>query len=190
MGGGTGLRTKFLRTEVLSRLVLRTSLRNSESEPVLAAPPAVRIVPAGGQPATSAATVRAEEARAAVRIADRLVHGNDTDQTHGLDLLIRELLADKAGHLRFRLAELALLGLRANLPRDPVVVLEERAFQDGHFGRHTTRRPEVRRTEQLLGVFNAETLRFQTLDPVLAGRSVARDREVDDAVFLAPRTGR
>lgn len=119
------------------------------------------------------------------------MHGKDPDQPHGFDLLVRELQTDEAGQFGFRLAELALVGLGADLLRDPNVVLEEHALENGDFGRHAARRLEVRRTEHLLGVVSdAETVAFQTLDPVLAGRAVARDREVDDVVFLAPRTDR
>ena len=81
-------------------------------------------------------------------------------------------------------------GLGADLLRDPVVVLEEPALEDGDFGRHAVGRLEVRRTEHLLGVVaHAEALALESGDPVLAGRAVAGDREVDDAVFLVPRMG-
>lgn len=129
--------------------------------------------------------------RIAVGVVDGFVHRNDAPQTHDFDFLIRELLTDKAGQFGVRLGQLALVGLGADLLRDPVVVLEEHAFENGDFGRHAARRFEIRRTEHLLGVVSdTETVAFQTLDPVLAGRAVARDREVDDTVFLAPRTGR
>ena len=172
--------------------MLRTDLRHGEREPVVTKPPAARSAAVRIEPATIIATVHAQQDRIAVGVFDRFVHGNYVAQPHSPDLLVRELLTDEAGQFGVRLRELALLvGLGANLLRDPVVVLEEHALKNGDFGRHAVRRFEVRRTEHLLGVVSdAETLAFQTLDPVLAGRAVARDREVDDAVFLAPTSGR
>ena len=172
--------------------MLRTDLRSNEREPVGTSPPAARPAVARAEPATIAATARAQQARIAVGVVDEFVHGNDVPQTHLLDLLVRELLTDEADQFGVRLRKLALVGLGANLLRDPVeVVLEEHALENGDFGRHAVGRLEVRRTEHLLGVVSdAETVAFQTLDPFLADRAVAGDREVDDAVFLPPRTGR
>ena len=137
------------------------------------------------------ATVRAQQARIAVGVVDGFVHGNDVPQTHGFDLLVRELLTDEAGQFGVRLRELALVGLGADLLRDPVVVLEEHALENGDFGRHAVGRLEVRRTEHLLGVAaHAEALALESGDPVLASRAVAGDAEVDDPVFLAPRAKR
>jgi len=171
--------------------VLRTDLRHGEREPAVTTPPAVRPIAARAEPATNAVTARAQQDRTAVGVVDGFVHGNDPDQPHGFDLLVRELLTDEAGQFGVRLRELALVGFGANLLRDPVVVLEEHALENGDFGRHAARRLEVRRAKHLLGVVSdAETVALQTLDPVFAGRAIAGDREVDDAVFLAPRTGR
>ena len=154
-------------------------------------PPEVRPAVVRVEPATIVVTVRVQQVRIAAGVVDGLVHGNDVPQTHRFDLLVRELLTDEAGQFGFRLPQLALVGLGADLLRDPVVVLEEHALENGDFGRHAIGRLEVRRTEHLLGVVSgAETIVFQTLDPVPTGRAVAGDREVDDAVFLAPRTGR
>ena len=192
-----GLRTKVKGTEVPRVLVLRTDLRHGEREPAAKIPPAVRPVVVRVEPATIVVTARAQQARIAAGVVDRLVHGNDPDQPHGFDLLVRELLTDEAGQFGVRLRELALVGrsasfrISANLLRDPVVVLEEHALENSGFGRHAVGRLEVRRTEHLLGVVSdAETVAFKALDPVFAGRAVGGDAEVDDAVFLAPRTGR
>jgi hypothetical protein len=166
-------------------------LRHGKREPTVTIPPVVRPVAARAEPATIAVTDRAQQARIAAGVVDRFVHGNDPDQTHRFDFLVRELLTDEAGQFGVRLRELALVGLGANLLRDPVVVLEVHALENRDFGRHAARRLEIRRTEHLLGVVSdAETVAFQTLDPVLAGRAVGGDAEVDNAVFLAPRTGR
>ena len=181
--------TKFKGIEVPRILVLSTDLRDGEREPEVTNPPEARPVAARAEPATNAVTARAQQDRNAVGVVDGFVHGNDVPQPHCFDLLIRELLTNEAGQFGFRLAELALVGLGANLLRDPVVVLEEHALENGDFGHHTARRLEVRRTEYLLGVVSdAETVARETLDPVLASRAVAGDREVDNAVFFAPRT--
>jgi len=186
-----GLRTKFKGTEVpisSQRLRLRADLRHGEREPAVTMPPVVRPDVVRVEPATSVVTVRAQQVRIAVGVVDGFVHGNDVPQPHRFDLLVRELLTDEAGQFGVRLRELALGGLGANLLRAPVAFLEEHALENGDFGRHAVGRFEVRRTEHLLGVVSdAET---QTLDPVLAGRAVGSDAEVDDAVFFAPRTTR
>ena len=185
---GTGLRTKVKGIEVPRVLVLRTDLRHGKREPEATKPPVVRPAAACAEPATTAVTVRAQQVRTAVGIVDGFVHGNDVPKTHRFDLLVRELQTDEAGQFGVRYDELAQGALGTNLPRDSVVVLEEHTLENGNFGRHATRRLEVRRTEHLLGiVIYAETIAFQTLDPVLAGRAVGGDAEVDDAVFLAPR---
>ncbi len=184
-----GLRTKFKGTEVPRILGLRTDVRHSEREPVATKPPAVRSVAVRVEPATIAETAREQQARIAVGVVDRFVHGNDPDQTHSFDLLIRELLTDEAGQFCVRLRESALVGLGADLLGDPVVVLEEHTLENGDFSRDTVRRLEVRASEHLFGmVSDAETVVLQTLDPVLAGRAVGGDAEIDDVVFLAPRT--
>src|SRR3989344_8425226 len=135
--------------------------------------------------------VRTEKVRATDRVVDGFVHGNDPDQPHGFDLLVRELLTDEAGQFGVRYDELALVGLGANLLRGPALVLEEHALENSDFGRHAVGRLEVRRTEHLLGVVSdAEAFAPEPGDPALAGRAVGCDREVDNAVFLAPRTGR
>lgn len=188
---GTGLRAKSKGTEVPRVLGLRTDLRHDKREPVDMTKPAARPAVARVEPATNAAKARAKQVRIAVGVVDGFVHGNDVPQTHRFDLLIRELLTDEAGQFGVRLGQLALVSLGADLLRDPVVVLEEHALENGDFGRHAARRLEVRRTEHLLGIVSdAETVAFQTLDPVLAGRAVGGDAEVDDAVFLTPRTSR
>lgn len=183
--------TKFKGTEAPRILGLRTDLRHGEREPVVTIPPAVRPAVARAEPASTVATVRAQQARTAVGVVDRFVHGNDPDQTHRFDLLVRELLTDETRQFCVRLREIALVGLGADLLGDPVVVFEEHPLEDGDFGRYAVGRLEIRRTEHLFGVVSdAETVTFQTLDPVLAGRAIAGDAEVDDAVFLTPRTDR
>ncbi len=170
---------------------MRTDLRHGEREPAVTIPPAARPAVVRAEPATIAATVRAQQARIAAGVVDGFVHDNDPDQTHLLDLLIRELLTDEASELGVRLGELALVGLGVDILRDPVVVLEGHALENRDFGRHAARRLEVRGTEHLIGVVaHAEFFAFEPGDPVLAGRTVAGDREVDDAVFLVPRASR
>ena len=170
---------------------MRTDLRHGKREPAVTKPPAARPAVERVEPATIVATVRAQQARIAAGVVDGLVHGNNVPQTHLLDLLVRELLTDEASELGVRLDEISALGLGADLLGDPVVVLEEHSIENRGLGRHAVGRLEGGRTEHLFGIVSdAETVAFQTLEPVLAGRAVGCDAEVDDAVFLAPRTGR
>ncbi|PIR89465.1 MAG: hypothetical protein COU07_01015 [Candidatus Harrisonbacteria bacterium CG10_big_fil_rev_8_21_14_0_10_40_38] len=139
------------------------------------------------EPATTVVTARAQQDRTAAGVIDGFVHCDDPSETHGFDLLVCELLTNEAGQFGIRFWQLALGGLGANLLRDPIVVLKETAQKNGDFGREALGWLEARRTEHLLGgVTYAEAVAFQTLDPVLAGRAVRGDREVDDTVFLAP----
>ncbi len=186
-----GLRTKFLRTEVQSVLVLRTNLRDDEREPAATTPPEVRLAVARAQPATSVAPARAEQARIAVGILDRFVHSNDPNQAHGFDVLVREVFPDEAGHFGIRCGQLALVGLGTNLLRDPIAVLEEHALEDGDLGGDTGGRLEVRRAEHAFGVVaQTEVFALETLDPLGTGRAVGCDAEVDDAVLFTPVTSR
>lgn len=163
------------------------NLRDSEREPAVTVPLAVRPRVARVEPATAIVVVHAEHARSAVKALDGFVHDSYPPEAHYPKLLISELLADQASDFGIRLPELALFGLGANIIRDPVVVLEEPALENGDFSRHAGGRLEVRRTEYAICVVShAETLALQARDPVLTGRAVALHREVDDTVFLAP----
>lgn len=166
-------------------------MRHGEREPVVTIPSAVRPVVVRAEPAAIVFTVRTQQERTAVGVVDGFVHGNDVPQTHLPDLLVRELLTNEASQFGIRLPQLALVSFGANVIRDPALVLEEYALENGDFARHATRRLERRRSEHLLGVvIHAKTFSLKSGDPVLAGRAVARDREVDNAVFLAPQTSR
>ena len=163
---------------------------HGEREPAVTIPPEARPADPRAEPATTVVTARDQQVRIAVGVVDGFVHYDDPPDTHGFDLLVRELLADEAGQLDVRLKQLALVGFGIDLLRDPVVVLEEHAPKNSDFGRHATRRLEVRRTEHLLGVVSdAETVAFQTLGPVLAGRAVAGDRKEDDVILFTPCLG-
>lgn len=147
-------------------------------------PPAVR--PITGCAKLHTITVQAQQARTdTIGFFNAFVHDNNIPQTHRFDIIVRELLTDETGQFGVRLRELALGGLGVNLLRNPVVVLEETAPKNGDFGRHAVGRLEVCREEHLLGVVSNA---FESGDPVLAGRSVAGNRKVNDAIFLAPRT--
>ena len=152
-------------------------------------PPAARSDVGRAEPATTDVTARVQQARIAVGIAHGFVHGNDVPQPHRFDLIIPELLTDEAGQFGVRGHELAFFSLVANLRRVQVLVTEETARKNDCFGRHATRRLEVRGTEHLLGIVtHTEAFALEPGDPVLAGRAIALDRKVDDAVFLAPGT--
>ncbi len=104
------------------------------------------------------------------------MHDNDVPQTHGFDLLVRELLTDKACNFGAGVAKSALVGFGTDLIRDPVVFLKERTLENRDFGCHAVGWIEIRRTEHLLGVVsNTEVFAFQTLNPGLAGRAVGSD---------------
>ena len=81
------------------------------------------------------------------------------------------------------------ISIRSDITREPVFILKNTRQKNGDFGHHTFGWNEVRRTEHLLGIVpNIITVAFQTLDPVLAGRAITLDREVNNAIFFAPRT--
>lgn len=125
--------------------------------------------------------------RIGIGIPDGFVHSKDPPETHSLDLLVGERLTDEAGDFGVRCFELALGRVGTNLLGDPIVVLEEYALEDGDFGRHARGWLEVRGKEQDLGVVHdPEAFLLKTPNPLFTGRSIAHDREVDDAVLLAP----
>lgn len=162
-------------------------MRNDEREPALTQPPDVRLDAARAQPATTAVPVRVEQDRTAVGILDRFVHGDDPDQAHRLDVLVREVLADEAGDLGVGLRQLALVGLGTNLFRDPIVVLEEHALEDGDLGGDTGGRLEIRRAKRAFGAgAQTEALALEPLDPLETSCAVGSDAEVDDAVLFTP----
>jgi len=166
-------------------------LRDDERKPEATSPPVGRPAAVRVQPTTTDATVRAEEVRSAIRILDGFVHCNDPPKTHGLNLLVRELLTDQAGDFGVGLGQVAAVGLGTNLLRGAVVVLEEHALENGDFGGHAGSRLEVRRAEHALGVVaQTETLLFQTPDPFLAGRAVRSDAEVDYPILFPPGASR
>jgi len=166
-------------------------LRDDEREPAVTIPPAVRLAVVRVQPATTVAPVRAEQVRNAAGILDRFVHSDDPYHAHGFDVLVREVLADEAGHFGVRRGQLALVGLGTNLLRDPIAVLEEHALEDGDLGGDTRGRLEVRRAKHAFGVVaRTEALALKTLDPLGTGRAVGRDAEVDDAVLFTPVASR
>lgn len=163
-------------------------LRGKEREPILTTPPAVRIAAACIEPATATATIRREEARMAAR-NDGFVHGDDPPETHGLDLLVRELFTDEAGDVGVRLHEFHLVGLGTDLLGDAVIVLEERTLEDDDLMRPSGGGLEVFGTKNGLPVifFDTITFRLRPRDPLVASRRlVERDREVDDAINFTP----
>ncbi len=195
---GIGLRVQTKGIEVPRVLGLRADLcvlrslrgggRHGEREPVATRPPDARPAVVCAEPATSAVTARAQQARIAFGVVDGLVHGNDRPQTHCFDLLVRELLADEACEFGVGLYELAYECIHPNAPRGPIVVLKEHTLENGHLGGHAAGRREVWALEHPLGVV-IHPKALESGDPLLAGRAVRSDGEVDDAVFLAPRVG-
>ncbi len=166
-------------------------LLGKEREPALTTPPVAGIAAARTEPATATVTNRREEARIAVRIFDGFVHGNDPPQTHGLDLLVRELFANQAGDVGIRLHEFHLIGLGADVLGDAVVVLEERTLEDDDLVRTRDRRLELFRTKHAFRVVSHPiAFRLRPRNPLVARRRlVERDREVDDAINFTPAPG-
>ena len=100
-------------------------LRDDEREATVATPPAAGVVVRDVQPPAVAATTRAEQVRTAVGILDGRVHAHDPPETHRLELLVAELLADEAGDLGMGVRELAALGGGADLLGDPIAIVPE-----------------------------------------------------------------
>lgn len=175
------------RAEGQKDLALRADLRSDKSEAVDATPPAIGIAIAGAQPATTVIAVRREEGRITAGVLDELVHGNDPHQPHGLDLLVRKLVADQAGNLGVGGGQLALASLSTDLLGDAVTIVEEHALQDSNVVGDAGSRLEILGAEELLGVIaDAISLGLQVGDPLGTGLAVRGDSEIDDAVLLAP----
>ena len=164
-------------------------MRDNEGETELATPLVVGVVPTREQPGTTNDTASTEQEWIAIRTGNRLVHGHDPHQTHSLDLLIRELVADQAGDFSVGGGERALLGFGPDLFGDPVTVVEEHALQDGDFVDHARGGLEIPRAKHELG-FIAQTfsLAFQASDPVFTGGAVRDDHEVDHTISFGPAT--
>lgn len=166
-------------------------MRNDEREPALAAPPAVGIAAVCAEPPAVSDPVRAKQARTTAGILDGFVHGDDPPETHGFQFFIDELLTDEAGDFGVWCGETTSFDFSTDLLRDPIVVLEEHALEDDDLVGHAVGRLEVVRAKQLLGIVaQAEVLAFQTLDPPLAGCTIAGNRKVDNTVLFAPCTFR
>lgn len=163
-------------------------LRGKERDAATTIPPVVRIVVVRMEPATVIATIRREEVLIAAR-HDGFVHGDDPPETHGLDLLVRELFTDEAGDVGVRLHEFHLVGLGTDLLGDAVIVLEERTLEDDDLMLPSGGGLEVFGTKNGLPVifFDTITFLFRPRDPLVASRRlVERDREVDDAINFTP----
>ncbi len=186
---GTGLKGSDQRPEVQSVLALSTDLRHGEREPAVTTPPDARPAVVCAEPATSAVTARAQQARIAFGVVDGLVHGNDRPQTHCFDLLVRELLADEACEFGVGLYELAYECIHPNAPRGPIVVLKEHTLENGDLGGHAAGRREVWALEHPLGVV-IHPKALESGDPLLATCATRGYREINDTIFLMPRTSR
>lgn len=165
-------------------------MRDDEGEPTPTKPVVVRIAAVRVEPTTATATTRREEARIAIR-NDEFVHGDDPPKPHRLELLVGEHLTDQAGDFRVRGREFHLSRLITDLLRDATAIAEKQTLQNRNLVSHASRRLEVIGQQNLLGIsrFDPIALRFKTLDPLLAGRAVGGDGEVDDPINLAPTFG-
>ena len=78
--------------------------------------------------------VRVEEARVAAKSLNGFVHDDDPTEAHGFQILIREHLANQAGHFGVGLGKPALLGFGTNLLGDTIVISGERTREDRDLG--------------------------------------------------------
>ena len=177
----------LIETKVTEVKVL--ACENSKREPIAIAPPAVRVAVARVEPAAPAIAIRAEQARTAAGVLNVLMHDNDSPEAHLFDLLVGEHDADETCDFWIRGNVLPFGGFRADVPRDAVVVREERTLHDNDLGGDSLGRLEVGRQEDLPRVVaDVVAALFQTLDPVGTRAAIGRDREADDPIFFAIRT--
>jgi len=163
-------------------------LRDKEREAVLTIPPAARIAAARMEPTTINNTMSRKEARIAVRIFDRLVHGNDPPKTHGFDLLVRELFTDKAGDVGVGLHEPHTIRLGTDIAGHAIIILEERTLEDDDLVRTSSGGSKFFRTKHALGVGSYPiSFFFRPINPPLtACWLVEGDGKVDDTIDFTP----
>ena len=160
-------------------------MRDGEGKTTITTPPIVRSVEVRVQVTTVIVTIGTEEIRTTVRIVDGVAHCNNPPETHLLDFLVREFLADEAGNFRVRLFELPLFSFSPNVPDQTIVVTEEHTLEDSNFSGDALGRFEVLVTENAFGVTpHVVLLAFKAGDPFFASRAIAGDREVDNAVLF------
>jgi len=165
-------------------------LRDGAGKAIIAIPPIARPAVEGAQATTDNAPTSTEEKRNTARIFDGVAHDDNPPETHFLQFLVREFLADEAGDFRIRLFELPPFSFSANLASDAVVVIEERALNDGNLGGDTLGGFEVLVAENAFGVtLHIIILAFKAGNPPFPSRAIAGDREVDYAVLLTPGFG-
>jgi len=131
---------------------LRRHLRDKERESAPTIPPVVRIDVVRIEPTTVNTTKSRKEVRKAVRIFDRLMHGNDVPKTHGLDFLVRELFADETRDFRVRGREVHLIRLIADVLGGAVIIRKERPLQNGNLIGHATGRLEILGAQNTFGI--------------------------------------
>ncbi len=166
-------------------------MREDEREPAAATPLEAGVTIERAEPASGITTGRGQEERMATGILDRIVHDDDPPQTHGLDVGIREHVADETANLGVGLHELTTRRLDANLVGDATVVGKDLALEDTDLGGDTGGRLEVLRAKNAFCVVaHAITLALETLNPFLAGRAVGHNRKGDDSTFLTPQARR
>lgn len=125
--------------------------------------------------------------RIAIGILDGLVHGDDPDQTHSLDLGVRKLIPDQARDLGVGLAQLPAVSILAYVLGDTILVVEEHALQNRHLVGDAVGGYEVPMAEHLFDTgTDAVALLIEVGDPLGTGLAVRGDGKVDDAVLLDP----
>ncbi len=192
MAHESGQRAKPHSAEELRGRTHSANLRDGERETAATTPPAVGPAVARAEPLPVATTVRGKQDRIAIRVVDGLVHDNNPHQAHCLNLRVRELLTDKAGDLGIRIGKFPALhegagvGVRADGAGDASVVVPQHSLQNSDVRHDAIRRFEVRRKKDVLRPLRQpEALLFETGDPLLSGRAVRGDTEIDHHVLLA-----
>lgn len=122
---------------------LSTDLRNEEGKAVHTSPPVAGIVAVRVEPAVTAAAIRVQEARAAIRILDRFVHGNNPPETHSLNIVIRKHFPDETGNFRVWSDQLPINCQIANVLRDASLVFEQHSLENRNLARYARGRLEL-----------------------------------------------
>lgn len=157
-------------------------LRNGEREPSLATPPEHGVVVVRVQPRTIIIATHAQKVRA-------LVHHDNPPKTHLLDLLIRELLADKAGDLHVDLSETSPNRFGSDIPGESLSIREQLTPQNSNLNVLARRWNEVGRSKHSLR-FTAQPLSLtsQNANPFFSTSSVGDDIEANE-IALHPELG-
>lgn len=163
------------------------NLRDEEGKRTVVTPLTARVAPSRVEPPPATAPSRIEQARAAIEILDRLVHGDDPPQVELFEFRIREQFSEEAGRLGVWCEPTPLLGIRTDLLRNTVAIRVGRADDDGQGVGDASGRFEVFRPQDIIGILRkAEALRFEVGDPLFAAPTVRGNFDVDHVIDPDP----